>query len=420
MGIFSVNNNELYIDGISARELIQKFGSPLYVYSEKIIKEKFYKLKKSITYKNTNILYAMKANSNFQILKMLAREGCGIDAVSIEEIEIALKAGFKPEKILFTGINLSIEDMKRAVKKGVMLNLGSLMQLKFYGEYFPNTKVSIRINPDFGSGHHDHVVTGGRSSKFGIFISKDDRKYVEEINRICKKYNITIAGIHAHIGSGIRDEEKFIKLSEIILDIAKEFNDLEFIDIGGGIGIPYRDNEEEFNIEKFGNDITERMNNFSKEYGKNIKLMLEPGRYIVAEAGILLTTVYDIKETPLYKFVGVDSGFNLLIRPLAYGSFHKIINASNVEDDKEEVVVAGYICESGDVFTRNEEGIEKRAISKIDIGNILAIMNAGAYGFAMSSNYNSRPKPAEVMVYEGKVKLIRRRETIRDLLATQK
>ncbi len=420
MEVLFVKNNELYIDGVSARDLISNFGSPLYVYSEKIIKNRFNDLKNSIKYGNKNILYAMKANSNFQILKMLAKEGAGIDAVSLEEVEIALKAGFKPEKILFTGVNLSVEQMKKAIKKGVMLNLGSLMQLKFYGEYFPETKVSIRINPDFGAGHHDHVVTGGRASKFGIFISKEDKKSLEEINKICNKYKITIAGIHAHIGSGITEESKYIELSEIILNIAKEFKNLEFIDIGGGIGVPYRENQPPFDIKKFGDDITKAINDFSKKYGRNVKLMIEPGRYIVAESGILLVTVYDIKETPLYKFVGVDSGFNHLIRPMAYGSYHRIINASNVEDEKEEVVVAGYICESGDVFTRNEDGIEKRPISKIDIGNILAIMNAGAYGYAMASNYNSRPRPAEVMVYNGKARLVRRRETVKDLLLTQK
>ncbi len=418
MQVFEIVSNELYIDRISAIELVKKFGSPLYVYSEHIIKDRFNHLKNAITYKDTTIHYAMKANSNFSILKLLAKEGAGIDAVSIEEVEIALKAGFKPENILFTGINLSIEEMKRAIKKGVTLNIGSLMQLKFYGEYFPNTKVSIRINPDFGAGHHDHVITSGVESKFGIFCTKENKAYLKEINRLSEKYNLKISGIHAHMGSGILEEEKYLGLAERLLDIAKEFPDLEFVDIGGGIGIPYHENENYFDVDKFGRDITKVMEEFSSSYGKRIQLKLEPGRYIVAESGVLLVTVYDIKETPAFKFIGVDSGFNHLIRPMAYGCYHAIINASNVEDEKEAVVIAGYLCETGDVFTRNEEGPQKRTISKIDIGNVLAIMNAGAYGYAMASNYNSRLRPAEVMVSDGKARLIRRREKISDLMRT--
>ncbi|MGC8765363.1 MAG: diaminopimelate decarboxylase [Brevinematia bacterium] len=420
MEIYSVLNNELYIEGISATSLVKEYGSPLYVYSGNMIKERFKELKNSIDYSKVRIHYAMKANSNLRILEILRKEGAYIDAVSIEEIEIALRAGFQPERILFTGINLSIDDMRKALKKRVMLNIGSLLQLKFYGEFFPKTKVSIRINPDFGAGHHEHVITGGRESKFGIFCSKKDKKYISEINKICKKSGLKIAGIHAHIGSGILEESQYVKLAEIILEIAREFDELEFVDIGGGIGVPYREKEKKFDAKSFGKDIGKIMKNFVREYGSEVYLALEPGRYIVSESGVLLTTVYDIKETPRYKFAGVDSGFNHLIRPMAYGSYHKIINASNVEDEKEEVVVSGYLCETGDVFTRNEEGIEKRAISKIDVGNILAIMNAGAYGYSMASNYNSRPRPAEVMVCNGRARLIRRRETLKDLLATQK
>jgi diaminopimelate decarboxylase len=419
MEYFQVVNNELYIEGISTRELITKYGSPLYVYSENLIRRRFERLKNSIKYPKFKIYYAMKANSNFEILKLLQKEGAGIDAVSIEEVEVALKAGFKNDKILFTGINLSLEDIKQAVSNGITLNLGSLLQLKYYGEYFPNTNISLRINPDFGSGHHSHVITGGRESKFGIFCSSEDKKYIKDIKTICKKYGLKVIGVHAHIGSGILDESQYIKLARIILDIALEFENLQFIDIGGGIGIPYRESEKEFDIESFGKDITQIMWEFTKKYGSEVSLIIEPGRYIVAEAGILLTTVCDIKETPLYKFVGVDSGFNHLIRPMAYGSYHRIINASNVEDEKEEVVVAGYLCESGDLFTRNEEGPEKRAISKVDVGNILAIMDAGAYGYSMSSNYNLRPRPAEVMVSNGIARLIRRRETLKDLLSTK-
>jgi len=420
MNIYESKNNELYIDGISAIELVKKFESPLYVYSKKIIKKRFEDLKNAIIYPNIRIYYAMKANSNLRILEILKNEGAYVETISPEEVMIALKAGFKKEKILFTGINLSIPDMEFAYKNKILPNLGSLLQLKSFGERFPNSNVAIRINPDFGSGHHEHVVTGGRESKFGIFCSKENKDYLKDINKICKKHNLKIIGIHAHIGSGVLEEKKYLKLAEIILEIAKDFPYLEFVNIGGGIGVPYRKDESPFDIKSFGVEISKAMEEFVRKYGKQVQLAIEPGRYIVAEARTLLVSVNDIKETPKFKFVGVDSGFNHLIRPLAYGSYHEIINASNVEDEKEEVVIAGYICESGDVFTRSEKAIEKRQISKVDIGNILAIMNAGAYGFTMSSNYNSRPRPAEVMVCDGKAHLIRRRENINDLLKTQR
>lgn len=419
MRTYDVIENELYIGGVSARDLILKFGSPLYVYDESIIKERVRKLLTSVQYENLRIHYAMKANSNLRILELLRKEGCYIDAVSQEEVLIALKAGFPPQKILYTAINLSLEDMWFAVKHKIRLNIGSLIALEIFGEYFPGSSVSIRINPDFGAGHHDHCVTGGRESKFGIFYSAGEVNDLSKVPDIIAQYNLKLVGIHAHIGSGILDETKYIELMKVILGLAKGFPGLEFIDFGGGIGVPYMPEEKDFDLQAFGSHLDALLTEFTQEYGSKPAIALEPGRFLVAESGYLLATITDIKKTPKFTFIGIDSGFNHLIRPMAYGSYHGIINASNVEDTREEVAVSGYLCESGDVFTRNEEGIVPRLIPNPEIGNILALMNAGAYGYSMASNYNSRPKPAEVMVSNGKGKLIRRRETLSDILKTQ-
>jgi len=416
---YEIRGNEFFIGNISAKKLVEEFGSPLYVYNEAVIRDRYRRLFESIGYSKKRIHYAMKANSNIRILQILEKEGAYIDAVSKEEVMIALKANYPAQRILFTGINLKPEDMKYAFENGVQLNLGSINQLKLYGELYPGSSVSIRINPDMGAGHHDHVITGGKESKFGIFYSADDKCDLDEIPEILKKYRLRLSGIHAHIGSGILDEKKYVHLMEVILNIAKKFPNLDFIDIGGGIGVPYKPGERIFNLKSFGKDTDELMRNFVSIYNSEPYLAIEPGRYLIAEAGIFLVTVTDIKDTPVYHFAGVDSGFNHLIRPMAYGSYHHIINVSNPEKEPIPVVVSGYICESGDVFTRTERGIEARQIPDPEVGDILAILNAGAYGYTMASNYNSRPRPAEVLITGGEARLIRKRETIENLLSTQ-
>ncbi len=419
MKAYEVNNNEICIGGISAANLISKFGSPLYVYNESVIKERYRSLYRAIPYEKKRIHYAMKANSNIRILEVLNKEGCFIDAVSKEEIMIALKAGFSSDRILFTGINLSLEDMDFAVKNNVRLNIGSIGNLKTFGEHFPGSSISIRVNPDMGAGHHDHVVTGGIKSKFGIFYGKGYYQDIEKAMAILKQSNIKLSGLHAHIGSGILDEGKFIELMSVILNLAKDFSDIEFIDFGGGLGVPYRPEENDFDFDEFGKNTTVLLDRFFQNYKGRPYIAFEPGRYLTAESGILLVTILDIKSNPKYTFAGVDSGFNHLIRPMAYGSYHPVVNASKFDGKKKDIVVAGYLCESGDVFTRSEKGMEVQPVSDPEAGDILAILNTGAYGFAMSSNYNSRPRPAEVLVFEGNAKLIRRRETLDDLLLTQ-
>ncbi|NPV38726.1 MAG: diaminopimelate decarboxylase [Brevinematales bacterium] len=414
---YEIENNQLSIGGIKVSELVSEFGSPLYVYNESVIRDRYTTLVNAIPYPHKRLHYAMKANSNLRILKLFLEMGAYIDAVSLEEVRLALHAGFSPDKILFTGINLKNEELHWLVSQNIRVNIGSLHMLQKYASLFPGTEVSIRINPDFGGGHHSHVITGGRESKFGIFYSQEGNyNQIPQAKQIIERAHLKLVGIHAHIGSGILEEKKFIELISLILSIAKHFPDLEFVDFGGGFGIPYRPHEKPFQFDLFAEHLEKTMQKFTKEYGKEVIIAFEPGRFLVAEAGILLTTVTEIKHTPKYTFVGVDSGFNHLIRPMAYGSYHPILNAFRVQGEQKEVVIAGYLCESGDLFTRNEHGPEVRSITTPLEGDVLAILNAGAYGFAMSSNYNMRPRPAEVLITPEGPKLIRRRETFEDMI----
>lgn len=402
-------SQEFKIGNFTASELIEKFGSPLYVYDADTIKQRFRQLKESISIiKNNKILYACKANSNIEIIKILNQEGAGIDVVSPGEAYSALLAGCKSSDILFTGNNMSNWEFDYAVSQGVLLNVGDLSALERFGQKYPGSDVCIRINPDVGGGHHEHVITGGPESKFGIYFT-DVKKALET----AQKYKLKIKGIHQHIGSNILEEKTFLKAVDVLLKSAKEFPDLEFIDFGGGLGIPYKPEEKSLNLKEMKKEIAEHFKKFCEEYGKEVEFWIEPGRFLVGESGYLLTTVNTIKFNPGYKYVGTDSGFNHLVRPTMYGSYHEIINTSNPDGEKENVTVCGNICESGDIFARD------RQISKISEGDILAILNAGAYGYSMASNYNTRPLPAEVLIEGNEVRLIRRRENFEELLRNQ-
>ncbi|MBW2976324.1 diaminopimelate decarboxylase [Candidatus Woesearchaeota archaeon] len=404
-----IKGNKLYLGGVKAERLVKEFGSPLYAYEEETIRMRFNELRNAISYPDLRVYYACKANTNIEIMRILKEEGSYLDAVSPGEMFLGLKAGFPSNKILFTGSNCTDEDFRYCIENNILANLGSISQIRRYGRLNPDSDVVIRINPDVGAGHHKHTITGGPDSKFGIYFDK-----VDGIKKEAKKYGLNIIGIHQHIGSGILDAGIFIGAADILLKTAKEFNNLDFVDFGGGIGVPYRPREKPIDVNELGNKISKRFNDFCSEYGKKLILAIEPGRYLVAESGFLLATANNIKETPKHKFAGTDTGFNHLIRPAMYCSHHEIINASNAEGEKEKYVIAGNLCESGDIFTRNEYGPEGREIPGIKEGDVLAVCNAGAYGFSMSSNYNSRPKPAEVIVGKKKARLIRKRESLQD------
>lgn len=402
-----IQNNQLWIENIPAVELVKKYGSPLYVYEEETIRQRFRELKESIPYPKLRIYYACKANTNPHIISILREEGAYVDVLSPGEIMMALRAGFTADKMMYTSTSVTDEDMKFAISRSIMVNCDSLSQLERYGRLNPDSRVSVRINPDVGGGHHGHVITGGPDSKFGIYFDK-----VDEIKKTAEKHGLKIAGIHQHIGSGILEEDKFMLAMEVMLKAAKNFEGLEFVDFGGGLGIPYKPEQKRLDLKNLGNRVAEKFENFCKEYGKELMLFIEPGRYPVAEAGFLLCTVNTIKETPAHKFAGVDTGFNHLIRPAMYGSFHRIIVATNAESDKrEKIVICGNICESGDVFTRDEHGIQERELPSIKEGDIIAILNAGAYGFSMSSSYNTRQRPVEILVTGSNSRVIRKKET---------
>ncbi len=401
----------LHLGGISAAKLVEEYQSPLYVYEEDVIRQRYTELQSAIAYPNTRIHYAVKANNNPAVLRLLRELGSGIDATSPGEIYLSLKAGFAPEDILYTGVNSSSSDLEYCHSQGVQVNIGSLALLEIWGERYPGTKVSVRVNPDVGAGHHDHTITGGPASKFGIYHSK-----VHEVQDIADRYDLDIVGVHSHIGSGILETESFLTAMGIILDTAQHIEGLEFVDIGGGIGIPYHPDDSPVPLAELGAAISDSFSQFCSSYGADLALKLEPGRFLVAEAGTLLTEVTNLKKTNRYRFVGVDTGFNHLARPVMYGSYHHIENATNPGAIEGLYLVGGNLCESGDIFTRDEQGLSERRIPSPSIGDILAIRDVGAYGYSMASTYNSRLLPAEVMVRDGVSRLTRRRQELRDLV----
>jgi diaminopimelate decarboxylase len=405
-------DNKLYIGGIGVKSLVEKYGSPLYVYDEETMRARVRELASAITYSNTEIKYACKANTNVEIMKVLGEEGVSIDAVSPGEVYGALKAGFDSKHILFTTNNATHEEIEYGVRKGVMINVDSLSQLRFVGEHHPGIELCVRINPHVIAGHHDHVITGGPESKFGV-----DYNQVDRVQEIAREHRLNIVGIHQHIGSGILQTDKFMEAIQVLLETAKHFEGLRFIDFGGGIGVPYRAEEERIDVGVLGLKISEEFEGFCRSYGSDLKLIIEPGRYLVAESGYLLATVTAVKEGQHHRFVGVNSGFNHLVRPAMYGSYHPIVHAYCVEGEGVRQTIAGNLCESGDTFTRDEQGIVDRELPLFHEGEVVAILNAGAYGFSMASLYNSRPRPAEILVRMGEARLIRKRETIEQIVS---
>ncbi len=416
--MISVKGNRLLVGDAAASDLARRFGTPVYVYDEETIRSKVKELLQNIGYRPLKIYYAAKANANLSIMKIIKEEGkelVGIDAVSPGEIESALKAGFRPGQIMFTSTSVTGDEMRLAVSKKVLINCDSLSQLERYGKINPNSKVCFRVNPDVGAGHHSHVITGGPESKFGIWAGEVGRAF-----EIAAKYKLRIVGIHEHIGSGILETGKFLAAMKVLLQVIEKnkprLDDLEFVNFGGGIGVPYRLGQKPIDFREFGAAVSKLFGDFCSGFGKKLIMVIEPGRFLVAESGVLLCTVNTIKQTPKHKFVGVDTGFNHLIRPMAYGSYHPIIVVDNCNgnsgEKKEKVAVCGNICESGDVFTRDEHGIVDRELPPIKEGDVLAILVAGAYGFSMASNYNARPRPPEVLVSGRSVMVIRKKEDL--------
>jgi len=408
----------LDIGGADALELAQEYGTPLYVTDEMRVRDNYRRVHQAFSneYKDFKIFYAAKSNTSLAMMKILEQEGSCIDAVSPGEIYTALLAGFEPERILYTGNNVTTDELKFALDAGVRMNLDSVSMLERLAELpgAEGTKISFRVNPMVGAGHHDHCITGGELSKFGIMEQES-----VEVYQKAQELGFTPVGIHTHIGSGILDPEPFKLAVQVLMDVAGRVHKeagviFEFIDFGGGLGIPYTPEEGLLDIEKFAGEIAGLYQDKLTEYGMNNPTMcIEPGRYIVGDASYLLTKVNTVKQS-YRKFIGINAGFNTLLRPTMYGSYHHILVADKPEAEPvENIDVAGNICESGDLFARD------RPLPEIREGDILAIMNAGAYAFSMASQYNSRPLPAEVMVSDGEVDVIRERETFADLFSKQ-
>jgi diaminopimelate decarboxylase len=396
----------MHIGGRSVTDLVAEYGSPLYVYDRDIIHGQFQQIRQAISYKPFQLRYACKANGNLAILQLFREWRLHLDVVSPGEVMLAERAGFATHELLYTGNSVTNEELKFAHERGLLINFDSVSQFRRFGEMFPGGMASLRINPDVGAGHHQHVITGGPDSKFGISLSE-----LNEVRELALKNRIRVIGLHQHIGSGILDPDVFWLAMVPILQLAPEFEDLEFINLGGGLGVPYAPEDTPLDVTRLGKGISERFEAFCQSYGRPLRLDLEPGRFLVAPSGYLLVQVNTVKQTDRHIFVGTDSGFNHLIRHPLYKSYHRIVNATREHGPTKTVAVCGNLCESGDLFTHGRDMIEPRE------GDILAICDAGAYGYSMSFTYNMRPRPAEVMVDRGTTQLIRRRETIDDLMS---
>lgn len=389
-------------------EVAQQFGSPVYVYDAEKIISQYHRLTNAFSkVEKLRINYAAKALSNISVLKLLKQEGSCLDTVSFQEVQLGLKAGFEPKKIIFTPNGVSLEEIEEVATLGVQINIDNLSILEQFGHKHPNTPVCIRINPHVMAGGNANISVGHIDSKFGISVHQ-----LPLLLRIVENTKMRINGIHMHTGSDILDIEVFLYAAEILFDTALKFKNLEFLDFGSGFKVPYKPDDIETNIEELGEKLSERFNEFQKEYGKKLTLAFEPGKYLVSESGYFLAKVNVVKQTTSTVFAGIDSGFNHLIRPMFYSSYHQIENISNPEGKPRFYSVVGYICET-DTFATN------RRIAEITEGDILCFKNAGAYCFSMASNYNSRFKPAEVMIYKGEAHLIRERETMEDILRNQ-
>lgn len=389
-------------------EVAQQFGSPVYVYDAEKIISQYQRLTNAFAkVEKLRINYAVKALSNISVLKLLKQEGSCLDTVSFQEVQLGLKAGFDPSRIIFTPNGVSLEEIEQVAALGVQINIDNLSILEQFGHKHPNVPVCIRINPHVMAGGNANISVGHIDSKFGISVHQ-----LPLLLRIVENTKMRINGIHMHTGSDILDIEVFLYAAEILFDTALKFKNLEFLDFGSGFKVPYKPDDIETNIEELGEKLSERFNEFQKQYGKKLTLAFEPGKYLVSESGYFLAKVNVVKQTTSTVFAGIDSGFNHLIRPMFYSSYHHIENISNPEGKPRFYSVVGYICET-DTFATN------RRITEITEGDILCFKNAGAYCFSMASNYNSRFKPAEVMIYKGEAHLIRERETIEDIFRNQ-
>ncbi|MBW3467567.1 diaminopimelate decarboxylase [Arthrospiribacter ruber] len=403
-----IRDQKFQIQGISLVELAKTYGSPLYVYDGQKIQDQVKQLKEAFSTVKLKIKYATKALSNINILKLMKKSGTGVDAVSIEEVKLCLHAGFTPEEIMYTPNSVSFGEIKEAVGLGVMINIDNIPMLEHFGtEYGNSVPVCIRLNPHILAGGNAKISVGHIDSKFGISILQ-----LKHVHKVVEAYQLDVAGLHVHTGSDILDAEVFLKGAEILFDAAREFRDLRFLDFGGGFKVAYKPGDISTDMKEVGEKVSKAFKSFCDEYGRELEIWFEPGKFLVSESGTLLVKANVIKSTPASTFVGVDSGLNHLIRPMMYDAYHSVLNVSKTEGPERVYTIVGYICETDTIAA-------DRKLKEVQEGDIIAIKNAGAYGFSMASNYNSRLRPAEVLLLDGKAHLIRERETFEDILRHQ-
>jgi diaminopimelate decarboxylase len=403
-------NHVLYIGNHSAEELAARFGTPLYVYDAAVIRRQMERITRSFAGLPFRPFHAMKANGNLSILRMLREGGFGCDCVSPGEIHLAMRAGFTAEQIWFTCSNVSDDDLRAIPDPRIVVNVNSLSEIdRCLGLDLPNP-IALRVNPDVGAGHHADVITAGGGVKFGIDLAELNtaRILVEDSGR-------KVVGLHAHIGSGVTEAAPLLEAARRLLELAPSFGNLQWLNFGGGLATPYRPDDSEFPIEEYGAELTRIANSMLR--ARNLTAILEPGRYLVAQSGTLLARSTARRVSIGVEWIGVDTGFNHLVRPSKYSSYHHILNASRGNTSNlEEVVVAGNICESSDIFTRADGRAVTRTLDHVNIGDLIAFCDAGAYGFSMASHYNARLLPPEILVDGNDATVIRARQTLDDLV----
>jgi len=393
------------MDNMKLVEIASEFGTPVYVYDGDMIRSQYHRLKNSFPGVNVKIKYACKALNNLSILKLLRKEGAGLDVVSYEEALLGLRAGYPASEILFTPNCVSMDEIRRGVDLGIRINVDNISILDQFGhEYGDRIPVCIRLNPHIYAGGTHHIQTGHIDSKFGISIHQ-----LRHVQRIVNSHGMRIDGLHMHTGSDILDPDVFIRGAELLYESAALFPDLAFLDFGSGFKVAYKQDDVTTDVDQLGRAISESFTAFCRSYGRELELWFEPGKFLVSESGVLLVRVNVVKQTTATLFAGVDSGQNHLIRPMFYDAYHHIINISNPQGTPRIYSVVGYICETDTL------GYDRK-LNEVREGDILAIQNAGAYGYTMSNNYNARLRPAEVLIVDGRQHLIRKREVLDDLL----
>ncbi|HSI75206.1 MAG TPA: diaminopimelate decarboxylase [Lunatimonas sp.] len=403
-----MNDQSYKIQGVSLTDLAKQYGTPLYVYDGEKILSQVEAIKNAFSKVKLKIKYATKALSNINILKLMKQAGTGVDAVSIEEVHLCLHVGFEPQEIMYTPNCVDFAEIQEAVELGVMINIDSIPMLEHFGTTYGGTiPLCIRLNPHILAGGNAKISVGHIDSKFGISILQ-----LKHILKVVDAYGLLVTGLHVHTGSDILDADVFLKGAEILFEAAREFRDLTFLDFGGGFKVGYKTGDVTTDIMDVGNKVSQAFQEFCAEYGRELEIWFEPGKFLVSECGYLLVSATVVKPTPATTFVGVNSGLNHLIRPMMYDAYHEVINISTLTGPERVYTIVGYICETDTIAA-------DRKLKEVKEGDILAIKNAGAYGFSMSSNYNSRLRPPEILLLKGKTHLIRKRETFEDLLRNQ-